>query len=171
MHYFNKLKFLSAFRRVCTFQPKRVNIALSFILVLLSVRVHACPFDLPVATVSVEGHSLEVELSTTPKARICGLSNRVQLSDNRGMLFIYPTPGPRNFWMKDTFIPLSIAFLDDSGRILSIHQMAPMQTDERYQSLQPVRYALEVNQGWFADHGVRVGSTVRMKLPLVIEIR
>ena len=171
MHYFKKLKFLSVFRRFCIVQPQGVTIALSFILVLLSIRVNACPLDLPVGTVFVEGHSLEVELATTPTARSCGLSNRVQLSDNQGMLFIYPTPGPRNFWMKDTIIPLSIAFLDDSGRILSIHQMVPLQTDERYRSVQPVRYALEVNQGWFTDHGVGVGNTVRMKLPLVIDIR
>jgi hypothetical protein len=87
------------------------------------------------------------------------------------MLFIYPTPGPRSFWMKDTIIPLSIAFLDDSGRILSIQQMRPMQTDKRYRSLQPVRYALEVNQGWFADHGIGVGDIVEMRLPVVIEIK
>ena len=73
--------------------------------------------------------------------------------------------------MKDTHIPLSIAFLDDSGLILSIHHMAPMQTDERYRSLQPVRYALEVNQGWFAEHGISVGDMLEMKLPVVIEIR
>ena len=73
--------------------------------------------------------------------------------------------------MKDTHIPLSIAFLDDSGLILSIHQMTPMQTDERYRSLQPVRYALEVNQGWFAENGIGVGDLVEMKLPVVIEIR
>ena len=73
--------------------------------------------------------------------------------------------------MKDTHIPLSIAFLDDSGLISSIQDMTPMQTDERYRSLQPVRYALEVNQGWFAAHGIGVGDLVEMKLPLVIEIR
>ena len=73
--------------------------------------------------------------------------------------------------MKDTRIPLSIAFLDDSGQILSIHQMAAMQTNERYRSLQPVRYALEVNQGWFTDRRIGVGDMVEMKLPVVIEIR
>ena len=73
--------------------------------------------------------------------------------------------------MKDTHIALSIAFLDDSGRIFSIQDMTPMQTDERYFSLQPALYALEVNQGWFADHGIKVGDMVEMKLPVVIEIR
>ena len=73
--------------------------------------------------------------------------------------------------MKDTQIPLSIAFLDDSGRILSMQDMTPMQTVERYHSLQLVRYALEINQSWFADHGIGVGDIVEMKLPVMIEIR
>ena len=171
MHYFKKLISLSVVRRFCTTKPKGIDIALIFILVLISAKAIACPLELPTATISVEGHTLKVELATTPKARICGLSNRFQLSDDHGMLFIYPTPGPRSFWMKDTIIPLSIAFLDDSGRILSIQQMRPMQTDKRYRSLQPVRYALEVNQGWFADHGIGVGDIVEMRLPVVIEIR
>jgi uncharacterized membrane protein (UPF0127 family) len=146
-------------------------IALSFILIFISAKTLACHFKLPVATISIKGHTLAAELATMPEARVCGLSHRVKLPENHGMLFIYPTIGLRTFWMKDTHIPLSIAFLDDSGLILSIHPMAPMQTDERYRSLQPVRYALEVNQGWFAEHGISVGDMVEMKLPVVIEIR
>ena len=146
-------------------------IALSLILIFISAKTLACPFALPVATISIKGHTLAAELATMPEARICGLSHRVKLPENHGMLFIYPTIGLRTFWMKDTHIPLSIAFLDDSGLILSIHHMAPMQTAERYRSLQPVRYALEVNQGWFAENGIGVGDIVEMKLPVVIEIR
>jgi len=146
-------------------------IALSFILMFISAKTLACPLELPVATISIKGHTLAVELATTPKARVCGLSNRVKLPTNHGMLFIYPALGPRTFWMKDTHIPLSIAFLDDSGLILSIHHMTPMQTDERYRSLQPVRHALEVNQGWFTENGIGVGDLVEMKLPVVIEIK
>jgi uncharacterized membrane protein (UPF0127 family) len=145
--------------------------ALSFIVIFISAETSACPLELPVATISIKGHTLAVELATTPKARVCGLSNRVKLPENHGMLFIFPTLGPRTFWMKDTHVPLSIAFLDDSGLILSIHHMTPMQTAERYRSLQPVRYALEVNQGWFAEHGIGVGDVFEMKLPVVIEIR
>jgi len=148
-----------------------ICIALSFILIFISAKTLACPFDLPAATISIKGHTLAVALATTPKARVCGLSNRVKLPANHGMLFIYPALGPRTFWMKDTHIPLSIAFLDDSGLILSIHHMTPMQTAERYRSLQPVRYALEVNQSWFAENGIGVGDIVEMKLPVVIEIR
>ena len=146
-------------------------IGLSLILIFVSAKALACPLELPVATISINGHALTVELATTPKARVCGLSKRVKLPENHGMLFIYPTVGQRTFWMKDTHIPLSIAFLDDSGRILSVQDMTPMQTNERYHSLQPVRYALEVKQGWFAEHGISVGDMVEMKLPVVIEIR
>ncbi len=146
------------------------GIGLSLILIFVSVKAFACPLELPVATISINGHALTVELATTPKARVCGLSKRPNLPENHGMLFIYPDVGERTFWMKDTQIPLSIAFLDDLGRILSMQDMTPMQTNERYHSLQPVRYALEINRGWFAAHGVGVGDIVEMKLPMIIKI-
>ena len=146
-------------------------IGLSFILIFLSAKAWSCPLELPVAAISIKGYALAVELATTPKARVCGLSKRVKLPENHGMLFIYPNIGQRTFWMKDTRIPLSIAFLDDSGRILSIHLMAAMQTNERYRSLQPVRYALEVNQGWFDRNGISVGDLVEMKLPVMLDVK
>lgn len=150
---------------------KAVVIVFSFIVVFVSARTLACPFELPTATISVKGHSLAVELAGNPDARACGLSNRADLSENHGMLFLYPTRGMRRFWMKNTFIPLSIAFLDDSGRIVSIQSMTPVQTDERYRSPQPVRYALEVKRGWFNKHGIMVGDVVELKLPLAIEVK
>ena len=87
------------------------------------------------------------------------------------MLFIFPDSRPRSFWMKDTFIPLSIAYLDHSGQIMSILDMEPMQIRLRYQSVQPADYALEVNQGWFRAHGVEIGDIVEMNLPLVLNVR
>ena len=150
---------------------RKLYMAVFLWLAVTPVQAAACPLDLPSTTITVEGHTLIVELAATPEARVCGLSNRFRLFADHGMLFIFPTLGPRTFWMKDTFISLSIAFLDDNGRIISIQQMAPMQTNKRYRSLQPVRYALEVNQGWFADHGIGIGNTVEMTLPAVIEIK
>jgi len=131
----------------------------------------ACPYELPVAVVSINGQDLFVELAFSPETRSCGLSNRFTLEMNNGMLFLFPNTRKRTFWMKNTFIPLSIAFLDDSGLVISIQHMTPMQTDERYRSPQSVRYALEVNQSWFAEHGIGVGDIVEMKLPVVIEIK
>jgi len=143
-----------------------------FMILIIAVPVSpACPIDLPTATIYLKGNPLTVELATTPTSRGCGLSQRHELPQNRGMLFIFADLRPRNFWMKDTFIPLSIAFLDKSGRIFRIQDMVPLQTDQQYPSIQPAAYALEVNQGWFSRHGVAVGDVVEMKLPLVLNIR
>jgi len=137
----------------------------------LSTNTVACPIDLPIATVSIKGHLLTVELATTPVARGCGLSHRLELPDNQGMLFIFSDLRPRSFWMKDTVIPLSIAYLDETGQITSIQDMVPLQTNKQYLSSQPAAFALEVNQGWFRSHGIEVGDIVKMKLPLVLDIR
>jgi uncharacterized membrane protein (UPF0127 family) len=144
---------------------------LSFILVILSVKTIACPLQLSTSTISIKGYTLTVELATTPIARSCGLSNRVKLPKNHGMLFISPNLHNWTLWMKDTYIPLSVAFLDDSGQIINLQNMTPMQTEKIYYSSQPVKYALEVNQGWFDTHEIEIGDTVEMKLPIEINIR
>ena len=144
---------------------------LLLILLALSIKTLACPLVLPTATISIKGCALTVELATTPAARACGLTHRDELPKNHGMLFIYPDLRPRSFWMKDTKIPLSIAFLDDSGQIFSIQDMTPIQTDKTYPSSRPAGYALEVNQGWFGRNGIDVGDVVEMKLPVVLDIR
>ncbi len=131
----------------------------------------ACPYDLPAAVISIKGQDLFVELAFTPDARSCGLSNRYALGETNGMLFLFPESGKRTFWMKNTHIPLSIAFMDDAGNIVNIHQMEPDQTSTTYHSFQSVRYALEVNQGWFTLHGIRTGDRVEMALPAVLNIQ
>jgi uncharacterized membrane protein (UPF0127 family) len=148
-----------------------IIIGLLYILTTLSTIAAACPIDLPTTTVSINGHLLTVELATTPASRGCGLSHRPELPKNQGMLFVFSDLRPRNFWMKDTFIALSIAYLDNSGQIFSLQDMVPLQTDEQYPSSRPAAYALEVNQGWFHSHGIDVGDVVEMKLPLVLDIR
>jgi uncharacterized membrane protein (UPF0127 family) len=146
-------------------------IGLLLILFASSVKSLACPLVLPTTTISIKGYTLTVELATTPAARACGMSHRDESPQNHGMLFIFPDLRPISFWMKDTKIFLSIAFLDDSGQIFSIQDMTPMQTDRTHDSSRPARYALEVNQGWFSTHGISVGDVVEMKLPVVLEIR
>lgn len=147
------------------------TIGLLLILFASSVKTLACPLLLPTTTISIKGHTLTAELATTPAARACGMSHRDELPKNHGMLFIFPDPRPISFWMKDTRIFLSIAFLDDSGQIFSIQDMTPMQSDRAYDSPRPASYALEVNQGWFSKHGIYVGDVVEMKLPVALEIR
>jgi len=148
-----------------------IIIGLSGILILLSMRAMACPIELPTTTISIKGHALTVELATTPASRSCGLSHRDELPANQGMLFVFAELRTHTFWMKDTSIALSIAFLDDSGKIFSIQDMIPIQTAELYPSGRPASYALEVNQGWFRRHGIEVGDVVEIKLPLVLDIR
>lgn len=141
------------------------------VMAVLSERMVACPLELPTEEISVKGNPLTVELAATPAARVCGLSRRPELPPDRGMLFIFPDSRPRSFWMKDTYIPLSIAYLDDAGRILSIQDMVPQRVDIHYPSVQPASYALEVNQGWFRRNGIEVGEIVYLNLPLVLDIR
>jgi uncharacterized membrane protein (UPF0127 family) len=128
----------------------------------------SCPLTLAETTVKIKDRKLTVEVAIAPKARGCGLSRRFHLPIDRGMLFVYNSPTPLHYWMKDTFIPLSIAFLDAAGRIISIQQMAPNQTSERYQSPKPAQYALEVNRGWFETNLIAVGDTVLFDLANVM---
>lgn len=127
---------------------------------ILEGTIHACPLELPTTSVSINGNLLIVEVAATPQSRMCGLSKRSALDENRGMLFVYARSGLRTFWMKDTWIPLSIAFLDESGKILNIEIMSPDQTEQRYRSSQPALYALEVSQGWFGSRGIKAGDRV-----------
>jgi uncharacterized membrane protein (UPF0127 family) len=135
------------------------------ILFLFASTVIACNENLPTSSIALNGYTLTVELAVTPSARACGLSHRSSLEEYRGMLFLYPNPRPLSFWMENTKIRLSIAFIDETGRILSIQKMVPMEIEEKYQSPKPVRYALEVNQGWFAKHNIAVGDVIDLEIP------
>ena len=106
---------------------KRLWIAVLSGLIILSYTYSgwACPFELPTVQVVVKGHDLTIELATTPEARTCGLSLRDSLPANRGMLFVYAEPEILTFWMKNTRMPLSIAFIDAAGRVVSIQKMNP----------------------------------------------
>lgn len=84
---------------------------------------------------------------------------RESLPEGNGMIFVYPAEGPRSFWMKDTPLPLSIAFLDAEGRVVDLADLQPFDTSP-VPSAAPAQYALEVPQGWFAAHGIGVGSRV-----------
>ena len=131
----------------------------------------ACPYELPASVVSINGHDLFLELAHTPDTISCGLSHRYTLGENYGIVLRFPNTDKRTFWMKNTHIPLSIAFMDDAGRIVMIHQMEADQTSTTYHSFQPARYALEVNQGWFILNGIKTGDRVEMVLPTVLNIR
>lgn len=114
---------------------------------------------LPWHTLQIAGQTLVVEVADTPAAKARGLMFRTHLPEQQGMLFIWPYPQPVAMWMKNTPLPLSVAFLDETGTILNLADMEPHSLDV-HPSAGPARYALEVGQGWFARHGIAVGDRV-----------
>ncbi len=121
---------------------------------------------LSTATIVVAGDAggrteLTVELARTSAERSIGLSQRDKLAEDRGMLFVYAEDTETGFWMKDTFVPLSIAFIGEDGEILDIQDMEPLST-ELHRPPGPYRYSLEVNQGWFGRNGIEVGDRVEI---------
>ena len=115
--------------------------------------------ELATRTLTIGGHKLTAEVAMTPDQRAVGLMNRFSLKPDHGMLFVFERTEPLSFWMKNTFVALSIAFVADDGRIVNIEDMKP-QTEERHSSKGPARYALEMRKGWFAERGIEAGAVV-----------
>lgn len=113
----------------------------------------------PTVKLHVGGHTIRVEHAATPETLREGLMHRTALAAGTGMLFELGEPDIHCFWMKNTLIPLSIAFIDRDGRIIDIQDMRPQSLDPHCPAA-PVTQALEMNQGWFARAGVRVGDHV-----------
>jgi uncharacterized protein len=111
------------------------------------------------SSLAIGDAKLAVEIADEPAEREHGLMQRAALATDHGMLFVYPDERLRNFWMKDTALPLSIAYLDAQGRIVRIVDMAPYDLTA-VPSIRPAMYALEMTQGWFALHTVQVGQSV-----------
>lgn len=101
-----------------------------------------------------------VEVAKTPAERAKGLMGRKNLGQEEGMFFIFETEDYHAFWMKDTLIPLSIAFIDKSGRIVEITDMKPLSLDS-HSPPKPILYTLEMKKGWFSMNGIRVGDILR----------
>jgi uncharacterized membrane protein (UPF0127 family) len=105
-------------------------------------------------------HNINAELASTPQQREIGLMFRSVMPANDGMLFVFEQPSQQCFWMKNTLIPLSIAFIGDDGSVVNIDDMKP-QTLDSHCSARPVRFVLEMNEGWFAKRGIKAGSRLR----------
>ena len=110
--------------------------------------------------IQINGINLKVEVAATHEERLLGLMHRKKLPDNKGMLFIYPSERIIKLWMKNTSIPLSVAFLNKNKKIINIEKMEPNQTKIIYKSKDLALYAVEVNQGWFELNTVSVGDTL-----------
>ena len=135
---------------------------LFFLLVfLLFSHANADGLDLPQVKLSLGFYSIEVEVAATQEARMQGLMGRKSLGEYNGMLFIFPEAQRHCMWMKNTLIPLSVAFLDDTGRIISIHEMEAL-SEKNHCAAAPTRFALEMGGGWFNKKGFKTGDTVRL---------
>lgn len=118
------------------------------------------PTNLPTIDLYLGMHRLKAELAIEPPDRATGLMWRKSMPENQGMLFVFESHAIHCFWMRNTFIPLSIAFLRDDGSIVNIEDMQPQQLTSHC-PIEPVRYALEVNQGWFAKRNIQPPLKVR----------
>jgi uncharacterized membrane protein (UPF0127 family) len=114
---------------------------------------------LPIQTLTAGMHRIQAEVAATDATRSRGLMFRKELAPNHGMLFIFEQPNVQCFWMRNTLLPLSIAFILDDGTITNIADMAPM-TENSHCSTAPVRYTLEMEQGWFAKRGITAGKKI-----------
>jgi uncharacterized membrane protein (UPF0127 family) len=112
--------------------------------------------NLPRVKLSAGMHQIDAQVARTPGERATGLMFRREMPQHEGMLFVFEQPTQQCFWMKNTLLPLSAAFVADDGRIVNVEDMKP-QTEDPHCSKEPVRFVLEMNQGWFAKRGLKPG--------------
>ena len=112
--------------------------------------------SMPILELTAGFHRIEAEVAISEADRQTGLMNRRVMPPQRGMLFVFDRDNTYCMWMRNTFIPLSVAFMDAQGAIINIEDMQP-QTDDNHCARRPARYALEMNLGWFAQRGIRPG--------------
>ena len=112
--------------------------------------------ELPVVQLSAGMHSIRAEVAADFSTRMRGLMHRPSMPANAGMLFIFDEPSTHCMWMKNTLIPLSVAFLDEAGTVINIADMQP-HSEQSHCAARQARYALEMNRGWFAARGIKPG--------------
>ena len=116
--------------------------------------------QLPVIQLQAGMHLVRAEVADTFASRMQGLMHRKTMAQNAGMLFVFDESSMHCMWMKNTYLPLSVAFLDERGAIINIADMTP-HSEESHCAAKPARYALEMNRGWFAERGIKPGSRLR----------
>ena len=133
---------------------------------LFSLAAACCPLshaqgspqlDLPRINITAGMYLIDAQVAATPEQRSTGLMFRQHMPPSEGMLFVFESPGQQCFWMKNTPLALTAAFVADDGSIVNLADMKPLATDAHC-STQPVRYVLEMNQGWFAKKGIKAGA-------------
>jgi uncharacterized membrane protein (UPF0127 family) len=116
--------------------------------------------QMPLAELYAGMHRIEAEVASDFRSRATGLMHREELGSNQGMIFVFPALAPHCMWMRNTLIPLAVAFLDEEGTILNVEEMAP-RSDENHCARGPARFALEMNAGWFALRRIAPGMKIR----------
>jgi uncharacterized membrane protein (UPF0127 family) len=112
---------------------------------------------LPTVVLGAGMHNIKAEVAETPQEHEIGLMHRTSMGSNEGMIFVFDRPGQQCFWMKNTLIPLAVAFVADDGTIVNLDEMKP-QTLDPHCSTKQVRFVLEMNTGWFTKRGIKAGS-------------
>ena len=135
-----------------------VRRSLALAALALAVPAASCA-QAPEIPLVVNGHRLTAEVAATDGTRAQGLMHRRILPENRGMLFVFRETAQHAMWMMNTYIPLSVALLDERGVIINIEEMKP-HTQDTHPAAKPARYALEMNQGWFAKRGIKAGARI-----------
>lgn len=115
---------------------------------------------LPRVEMTAGMHRIQAQVASTPQQRAIGLMHRREMPTNEGMLFVFEQPGTQCFWMKNTLLPLTAAFVADDGTVVNLADMKPQSLDSHC-SAKPVRYVLEMHQGWFAKRGIQAGQRLR----------
>lgn len=147
--------FLSLLPRSCTRWLQIAAMLLGFT-GSFAVCAQQPQMQLPRTKLSAGMHLLDVQLAQTPQERQIGLMFRKEMPQHEGMLFVFEQPATQCFWMRNTLIPLTAAFVADDGTIVNLADMKP-QTDDSHCSVKPVRFVLEMNQGWFAKRNIQAG--------------
>ena len=139
---------------------KRAAASLLSLLLVAAASAQTGPQKLSSIRLNAGIHNIDAEVAQTPDERSTGLMFRTAMGPNEGMLFAFEQAGQQCFWMKNTLLPLSVAFVADDGSIVNIDDMKP-QTLDSHCSTKPVRFVLEMNQGWFAKRGIKAGAKLR----------
>ena len=148
--------YIKAITRRAATAPLWACVAVLFALLAGAVAHAQEPQRLPTVTLRAGMHNIVAMVARTPEQRAVGLMHRREMATHEGMLFVFEQPSVQCFWMKNTLLPLSIAFIADDGSIVNLADMQPQSLDSHC-SAKPVRYALEMNQGWFARRAVGPG--------------
>lgn len=128
-----------------------------YLFLVLGLLAYSVQAQMPRMDFTIGFYRIEAEVASDLKNRMQGLMGRRTMAPQQGMLFVFPEVARHCMWMKNTLLPLSVAFLDEEGRIVNIEDMQP-ETLDSHCAAKPARFALEMNKGWFADKGIKPGA-------------